>query len=214
MKTYHFSSVFRRFFLLSVTVAELQFIIGCAVIPDFPQELPRLVAGDEKFTSACPDLAGRYRDKGEAFSPEGNRAGEVSLSQILHGDDAAFAEAESVVAVADRDSIEIRSLKNGAPFALWRTTYLTREKYLSEGGRASLDSYICTRGFVQITRENHLQGEPLGAGVGSDLVFLRKAVDGSMIVLHRADAGALILWIVPVPLRRPIKLWYRFPPAD
>jgi hypothetical protein len=207
---------YRRFLLISMLALQTQLLLACVVIPEYPTLLPPLVPGNERFLShQCPNLAGQYSDKGVAFSPNGKSAGEVSLSQLLHKDDVYFAQAEAVSVVGpEHDAVEITSLRNEEPFAVWRMESIEKGSAKSlENDRLMAEYYLCERGFVRLPREYFFGGDHLGIGGSSDFLRARKAVDGSLMIFHRAAGGGLLLFI-PIPTRRPITLWYRFPPAD
>ena len=196
--------------LFFMVTALMQFLTGCsfpAFPPEYPPQLPPLVPGDAN-SGVCPNVAGHYLDKGKALTPKGENAGEVSLSQLLHNNDPCFAQADSVFVVGlekirlrgpgEQKVLEIKSLKNGQPFAKWRS---------------AMDYFVdCEKGFVQIYCI-----ESTGSFSGhydiwgsSDSLWLRHAVDGSLIVLRKeVDWGFILLF----PYRLENDLWYRFPPV-
>jgi hypothetical protein len=159
-------------------------LAGCAVIPDYPSQLPALMEADRRL-GRCPDIAGHYQDEGRAVRPDGRPGGHVSLTRLLHDPATAIQAAADVVEVIGPkdDVVEIRSLHAGTVSATWQ-----ERKFNFFGDREAGNpgtSYVCEKGFVR----------------PSDFVYLRKSIDGSLIALHRASGG-------------PVLLWYRFPPVE
>ena len=202
---------------LLLTLAQMQLLTGCALIfrPEYPSQLPPLLSGEVN-SGLCPDITGHYSDKGKVLTPKGETAGEVSLSQLLHNDDPCFAQADSVVVLGPKqvlvpgyeaqEMFEIKSLKNGQPFATWRQPLFKLGVTID-----SRQSYNCQRGFVEILRYVSYGGIYFTAvWENHDYLWLRQAIDGSLIVLHKdCSLGAIV--VVPFATER--DLWYRFPPV-
>ena len=201
----------RTFFLFLLIPALMQFLTGCsfsAFPPEYPSQFSPLVSFNVN-SDVCQDIAGHYSDKGEVFDSEGRSTGEASLSQLLHNNDPCFARADSVVVVGPeqiqlprsgaQNVLEINSLKNGQPFAKWRN---------------SMDySTYCKKGFVRICNLESAGGTGYPGGIGwsnSDSLWLRHAVDGSLIVLRTEIAWGIIVFF---PYHSERDLWYRFLPV-
>ena len=186
-------------------------VSGCSIIPNYPSQLPPLVVCETK-RGACPEIAGYYLDKGEAFTIKGKSKGAVSLSQLLHGDDSALTNADCVrVMGPQQDVIEITSLRRGEPLATLRQPKFTTKAYLDKGGPALAQTYLCEKGFVRLRLEQSSGGCAAGIAVSSDGLWARKAVDGSLIVLHTWGGGGIIA-IVPFAYGK--TRWCRFPPLE
>ena len=200
--------------LLIVSLA-IVLLSSCAVIPEYPPQLPPLVEADETL-ERCPAIAGRYRDEGTVVSLDGKVLGHISLTQLLHGSTAqAAAEVVDVIGPKD-DLVEIQSWRHGVQSATWRQAKITKELYLEKGESSAGESYLCERGFVRLGRQyrvSYVSPVPV-VSISSDFLWLRRAVDGSLIALHRAGAGALVGFVLPVPTDKGHTLWYRFPPAQ
>ena len=201
----------RTYFLFLLIPVLAQVLIGCAFPPEYPAQLPPLSAGVENFNK-CPSIDGTFSDMGEAFTPKGEPKGKVSLSQFLHNNDPCYALAEIVVvenrkltspsASGEQSIIEIKSFKNGRPFAKWRT---------------DMGYYVsCKKGFFSIARSEStsvISGYPGGIGMWSDVdsVWLSRALDGSLIVLSTQGCSGFMLFF---PYYSKQNLWYRFPPVE
>lgn len=193
-------------------------LAGCAVIPEYPSQLPPLVEADERLEH-CPPIAGRYRDEGTAVSLEGKVLGHISLTRLVHGRNTAQPPAEVVEIVGPQDDlVQIQSRRSGAQVATWRQHKITKEMYLEKGESSLGESYLCEKGFVRLGRTYQVAVDgiyPVPAiAISSDFLWVRRAIDGSLIALHRAGAGALVAFVLPVPTEKGYTLWYRFPPAQ
>jgi hypothetical protein len=201
----------RTYFLFLLIPVSALVLIGCAFPPEYPAQLPPLSAGVENFKK-CPCIEGSFSDKGEAFTTKGELKGKVSLSQFLHNNDPCYALADSVVierreltnpsASGAQNIIEIISLKDGQPFAKWRTDM---------GYSGS-----CKKGFFSIAQSEStgaISGYPGGIGMWSyaNSVRLSRALDGSLIVLSTQDSTGFIVFF---PYYSKQNLWYRFPPVE
>ena len=162
---------------------------------------------------SCPRIAGRYADKGEAFTVKGQSVGQVSLSQLLLGADPAFAGADTVTVVEpESDVIEIQVFKQGQSVTARRFSQYAWRKAWNWHSSKYGQPYYCAKGFLEIDREGeHGGASGLGGYAAGKDCLLRKAVDGSLIVLQREETMGIVL-IVPFYARRDI--WCRFPPID
>lgn len=214
---------------------QILLVCGCAVIPMHPAQIPAFVPGDDKFGSA-PKIAGHYANKGEAFTVEGESLGQVLLSRLLYvdrpsetshgggrankvkvlfGDNPAYAAAETVnVLEPEPDVIKMQFVKQGQPVA---TRHFSKYAWrLSRDSHELGQPYVAVKGFIDITTKDEqggASGYPGGIGMyqSTEEIFLRKAVDGSLIVLHR-EQGFGILVFVPFGGRQ--DMWCRFPPIE
>ena len=71
--------------------------------------------------------------------------------------------------------------------------------------------YGCKYGFVSIMQNSFGGFTPIGFGAGGNYLGMRKAVDGSLIIVKIDSWAALIL---VVPLWCHDNIWYRFPIAN
>ena len=207
-----FRACCRTFCLTLLAVVQIAFVSGCAVTPKYPPQLAAFASGEEKLTS-CPRIVGCYADKGEALTVEGQSAGEVSLSQLLCGDYPACAAADTVTVLEpEPDVIEIQFSKQGQSFTALRFSKYTWVKAWNCDSRVLGRPYYCSKGFMIIERGSEQHMDPIlasGYVVGKDCI-LRKAVDGSLIVLQKESSmGIFLLFPVPLPSSH---TWCRFPP--
>lgn len=202
--------------MLSLIGFAILCLYSCATIPEYPSQLPILIKADERI-SQCPTIAGRYWDEGVSVSVDGKNLGKISLTQLIHGLTSDISAADQVVVVGPPNDlsevqswqgvIEVQSWQGDTQVATWRQGYITADAAVG-------NSYICEKSFVRLGRE-------YGDGViiffvvaHSDFLWLRKAVDGSLIILHR-DTNVVSPLFPPIPI--PIKsyvAWYRFPPVE
>jgi hypothetical protein len=196
--------------------AQILLVCGCAAIPKPPSQIPAFAPGDEKYMSV-PRIAGRYADKGEAFTDKGKNVGQASLSRLLFGDHSACAGADTVTVVEpEPDVIEIEVFKQWQSVEKHRFSKYTWNR--ATGGRgifADWDSsklgqpYYGVKGFLDISiSESHGGASGIGMYAAGTDCLLRKAVDGSLIVLQK-ESGFAIIVIVPVGGSHCI--WHRFP---
>jgi len=197
--------------LVAIALGVVSLLTGCSIIPKYPTQLPPLVACETKL-GACPEIAGDYLDQGEAFTIKGESKGRVSLSQLLHDKPSAITNADDVMVIGPRqDVIEITSLRDGKPFATLRQQKFTTKAYLDKGDAALAQTYLCEKGFVRLRLEQSSGGGAAGIAVSSDGLWARKAVDGSLIVLHNWGGGGVI---AIVPFAYGTTRWCRFPPVE
>ena len=181
---------------------------GCAVIPKYPSQLPGLTPSQNKL-GVCPIITGRYADKGSAFSPNGKLLSQVSLSQLLYQYDRqrvdVLKNADVVVVIGPANGIlELQSWQGEKQLA----TIKRREVY----PYADTSTYIANKGFVWLAlHAEHGGSAGIGGYASDESLWLRKAVDGSLIVLHRNFGFGLLVF---VPLWGSVNKWYQFPPAD
>lgn len=175
---------------------------GCANLPEYPSQLPALSPAQKKF-GVCPVIAGRYADKGSAFSTKGEPLGKVSLSQLVHGNrsnpDTGLADADVVVVLGPEDRVlELQSWREGRQ--------VDTMKWRGDFRYSNHNPYICQWGFVTLFPNFQ------SSGAGSDeSLRLRKAADGSLIVLHHKETVDSLPYMVPVPIVD--NKWYQFPPT-
>ena len=136
------------------------------------------------------------------MSPSGKELGQVSLAQILHWKDAhVAATAKNVDSVEvsgpKEDVIEIQSWQGSVQVASWRQHRLPPKK--EPTGKAIGSTFICERSFVRLARS--YRGD--WSGLGSDFLWLRKAVDGSLVVYHNVGSAS-----------EGENAWYRFLPVE
>jgi hypothetical protein len=196
--------------LVTIALGVVSLLIGCSVIPKYPSQLPPLVACETKL-GVCPEIAGHYLDKGEAFTIKGISKGTVSLSQLLHEKDCSITNADDVMVMGpQQDVIEITSLRDGKPFATLRQPKFTTKAYLDKGDAALAQTYVCQEGFVRLRLEQSSSGCAAGIAVFSDGLWARKAED-ALIVLHAWGGGGIVA-IVPFAYGK--TRWCRFPPVE
>jgi hypothetical protein len=217
--TAHFTACRRAFCLWLFVQAQIFLVCGCAVIPKPPSQIPAFAPGDEKSMSV-PRISGRYADKGEAFTDKGKSVGQVSLSRLLFGDHSAFAGADTVTVVEpEPDMIKIEVFEQGQSVEKHRFSKYTWDR--ATGGRgifANWDSsklgqpYYGEKGFLDIGISESTGGAAgIGLWVAGTECLLRKAIDGSLIVLQRESSFAIF---VIVPVWGSHCTWYRFPPIE
>lgn len=193
---------------LTALSALLACLVGCSVIPTYPAAFPELMPTDTR-VGVSPDIAGRYADKGQGFSPEGKALGEASLTALLQArdpDGMQLAKADLVVVTGPSNGeLRLQSFLGDKLLA----TLQRPESDLAAGGSARPGTYVGNRGFVVLPVESTSSGAAgIGGGISQEDIWLRKAQDGSLIVLHR-HMGAGVVVIVPVWARN--DAWYRFP---
>ena len=208
----HFASSPGWLTLACVTAACLS---GCAVIPEYPSQLPPLVPTAEKTGQNRPpldrllaphtyeslELGGRYLNKGTATSPNGRELGTLFFSDIIYEDDPQTAA----------------NLKNADAFVVTQPAKGLVRVEFRQGSRL-LGTWLKTgdatygRGFMELPRHpEETAAGSVGFIVENDRFWIRKAVDGSLIVLHRAGTVGLIV-VVPFA-KMEHNAWYRFLPA-
>lgn len=186
---------------------------GCSIFPPYPGKFPALEFVSTKL-DACPSIAGRYSDTGEAVDSDGSSIGSVSLTNLLHSRNKLLAVPEAVVVGDAGDRVQIDSFRGAERVAAWQQAKLTKETYLASGDGATGDTYLCQDGYVRLGRSYSTQGGGAGPfivlGVRSDFLWLRRSNDGSLIVLHTDLSGYAIMLLFPLGTSN--KIWYRFPP--
>ena len=187
-------------------------VCSCSPIPNYPAQFPALALSAEETAVRhppldrplvpqplkCPNIAGRYSDKGRALSPNGKELGQISLTQILHWNDPRIAatatNADTVVVIGpEEDVIEIQSWQGAVQVSTWRQHRLPQEE---PGGRVVGATFICERGFVRLARSYH--GD--WSGLGSDFLWVRRAVDGSLIAYHHVGGAGENAWYRFLPV--------------
>jgi hypothetical protein len=193
----------------------LIFIWGCAVPLKQPVQIPALVPGEKKF-GATPNIAGSYANEGEAFTVNGKDLGPVLLSRLLMVDNSA----DSVTVLqSEPEVIDMQFNKQGQSIAMRRFSLYTWKRATGKTGIfADWDSnrygvpYYAVKGFVDIVINQSSKGfPPIGFSVAGEECLLRKAVDGSLIVIHREESGGMVL-IVPYGVSG--DTWCHFSPIE
>lgn len=180
---------------------------GCSSFPPtYPDGMPALVPGTTAL-EACPQIAGRYSDAGSSFSAEGRNRGPASLTS-LYLDLARPLPADVVIVNGpERDTIRLEAFNKGKSIAALELQRLP----LEAAAQFRKKGYFCEKGFVRI--RDHADFGSFGAapiGVfSSEGIWLRKAGDGSLIMLHMKRSGGVAF---VVPWGGTEVGWYRFPP--
>ncbi len=189
---------------------------GCSALPHYPASLPALAEADARL-EACPSIAGAFSDSGAAVAPDGRPLGAVSLTRLLHPRSDAFDRA-SVVRIngPEGDVVEIESFAGERRLAVWRQSKISKEACLARGDRAVAQTYLCQNGFVRLGCQYSVGGGGTPGlvvlSIRSEFLWLRKAMDGSLIALHvNLDIVALNLLL---PAGGADRVWYRFAPAS
>ena len=183
-------------------------LAGCAALPDYPAALPDLTPADDR-VGVSPDISGRYSDRGQGFSPDGESLGEMSLTRLLgvrSADGSVPASAEVVVITGPANGmLELQALQGDQLLA----TLVHPESAAASVGSIYPGTYAGNQGFVCLAVETAHGGAPgVGGYMIDESLLLRKAVDGSLVVLRRnVGAGAIVM----IPVWRRSETWYRFP---
>jgi hypothetical protein len=170
--------------------------------------MPVLMPGETAF-EVCPQVAGRYADTGTGGN--GTGLGPVSLTTLLYSDSPRTPAGTADVVVVrgpERDILQIESFAKGSAIAAFERRRLSTE----HAAQVRHKGYICEKGFVRI-RDHAEYGSlsPAPAAVfSSEGMWLRKAIDGSLIMLHVKHSSGLVLVI---PYANAETVWYRFPPT-
>ncbi len=150
-------------------------LCGCAVTPPYPSQLPALAPAEKKM-GVCPAIAGRYADKGSAFSKEGKPLGQVSLTGLLHGHDRSssswLTNANVVVVLGPTNRL--------LGFQSWSDDKLLGKRVWQElrpfrwGGELG-DRYCGFRGFVWLRLEwtGSVSVVGFGGGQSNESLWLR-----------------------------------------
>ncbi len=203
-------NIMRMCWLLPIVAVMLP---SCFAIPAYPESFPVLAAADTGL-EVCPSISGRFSDVGSAIAPDGRLLGHVSLTQLLHPALFGSEKADAVVVRGPEfDLVELESFRDGAQVATWRQPKVTKDAYVAKGDRVVAETYLCQEGFVRLGLRYDVGGGGAPGlfilGFHSDFLWLRKSVDGSLIVLHTIAKGAVIKFVLPVG--QGDKIWYRFP---
>lgn len=182
-------------------------IAGCSPIPPPPKGLPPLTAPGVP-VQRCTEIAGYYRDVGIAISGSGKSLGPMSLTRILHLNKSAAAADVVVLRGPHNDILEVESFKGDTSVALLKKQLIKEihEKYRPLG-------FACTDGFVPFHIETHsgsLAPAPVAGFAGHEL-WLRRAADGSLVVVDIHSGGGVI---GVIPWGNSENIWYSFPPAQ
>jgi hypothetical protein len=183
---------------------------GCSVTP--PSQFPALTAANRK-SELCPAIAGCYADKGIAMSGKGKSRGQASLTDVLQGGhvyrDKGPPDADTVAVVSSENGVlEFQSWHGTTQLATMRRHKFATKDYFDL--KHYLASYRPKKGFVVIPVHAESSGSQIGVLLEEDSLWLRKAVDGSLIILDH-DVGGGIFTLVPFGWWH--NLWYQFPPV-
>jgi hypothetical protein len=207
LNLYSFKKTFRIAFNLTDFIIFV-LLAGCSIIPKYPANMPPLEPVDTSLNS-CPVIAGKYSDKGNVFTPEGNNVGTVSLTRLLHPELSSSQTVDDIIINGPQNGVvEIKSYANNSPLAVWSQHEVTKEAYLSKGDSVVGETYLCQDGYVRIGRKYNVLLSPIALSVKSNFLWLRRATDCSLIILH-TDYDTHLLQLV-VPIANTNKLWYRF----
>jgi hypothetical protein len=183
-------------------------LASCATLPDYPAALPELAPADTR-AGVSPDISGRYADRGQGFSPDGQPLGETSLTRLLgiRAADGSVPESADVVVITGPTNgmLELQALQGDELLA----TALRPESDAASVGSVYPGTYAGSQGFVLLAAETAHGGAPgVGGYMSDESLLLRRAIDGSLIVLRR-KLGAGVIAVIPVWRRS--ETWYRFP---
>jgi len=157
-------------------------------------------------------------DKFQAPSWQGGISNQV---HALYGANSAYADADSVIVLKkEPDMIEMQFFKQGHAVAGRRVSKYTWNRATSKGWGifANWDQnkygepYFVVKGYLDITtQEEHAGAAGIGFYQKANECLLRKAADGSLLVLHRAQLfGAVGI----APFWSNDYIWCRFPPIE
>ena len=181
---------------------------GCAAVPPFPPGLPPLERVDTR-ASACPPVAGRYQAQGSAHAPDGRALGTLSVARLL--DHGVAAATQFVVTGPAEGVVHIDVFAGEVPVLAWRQPRVSRAAYRALGDRAAGQTFLCQDGYLRLGLAYDAGGGRLGAQFSADWLWLRRAADGALMVLHTQGRTALVGHLLP--LDRSEQVWVRFPPA-
>ena len=196
-----------------VTVSIL--LASCCMIPQYPEILPTLVQADTKL-GICPPIAGTFFDSGTAIAPDGRHLGSVSLTRLLHPQSDKRDQADVFLVKGPKgDVVEIESFVGQKRLVTWRQSVITKEAYLAKGDAVISETYLCQDGFVRLGLQYSVgvDGGPglFLLGAKGQFLWLRKATDGSLIVLHTNYDNLVVNFVLPIG--KIDKIWYHFMPA-
>jgi hypothetical protein len=154
-------------------------------------------------------------------SEDGKSLAPVYLSHILSGGRSGEQDwhpypriqssAHIDVSMPDQKTIKVTSVIDGVSSGTFSQSLLTDDVYRTYGERAVGHYFFCERGFVRLARAYRFGSDLPGVfSLSSDFLWLRRATDGSLVVLHRYGEGALVL---VVPVGKTGVVWYRFLPV-
>lgn len=182
-------------------------LAGCSPIPPRPEGLPPLAAPGVP-VERCTEIAGHYRDAGSAISGSGASLGAASLTRLLHLNKSSVVADVVVLRGPRNDVLEVESFKGNVSVALLKKQLIKEihEKYRPLG-------FACTDGFVPFHIEMHsgsLAPAPVAGFAGHEL-WLRRAADGSLVVVDIQSGGGVV---GVIPWGSSENTWYSFPPAE
>jgi hypothetical protein len=210
-----------------LVAAQLVLSCGCAVVPSRPAQVPALVSAREKL-GETPSISGTYTNEGEAFTVNGKTLGSVLLSRLLYvdkrdantyaggfsnkvaalyGPNAVHLTADCVTVIEPRpDCMEIQFFHRGESVAVRR--FSKYAWHWSWDTKKLGQPYYAVKGFLDInTQEEHGGASGIGGFHEAEDCLFRKAVDGSLIVLHRQQFFGIF---VIVPFWGTESMWCRF----
>lgn len=182
-------------------------LAGCSPIPPRPEGLPPLAAPGVP-VERCTEIAGHYRDAGSAISGSGASLGAASLTRLLHLNKSSVVADVVVLRGPRNDVLEVESFKGNVSVAFLKKQLIKEihEKYRPLG-------FACTDGFVPFHIEMHsgsLAPAPVAGFAGHEL-WLRRAADGSLVVVDIQSGGGVV---GVIPWGSSENTWYSFPPAE
>src|SRR5437764_4251322 len=162
-------------------------LVACVHGSAYPVPWPALVSSGD---GHCPDLTGRYTDRGETFdSPHW-----ISLSGLLLSVRAAQVE----ISLSDSGELRIHG---------WTDHGSAGTKSLAR----SAGDFDCDGLRVTLRREAEWVNREGVVGRQSRVLQLSKAVDGSLVI---RDEGSGFGFLFFIPIVGTQTLWHRFRPAD
>ena len=196
----HHRSGVRHALILIASIA----LIGCAPSRyNYPDQFPKLIDTATE-SDMCPQITGSYADSGSSFAEDGKSYGEVSLTRLLHGEIETGGANRVVIKGPTKEIIEIESFKDRAPVASLKIAKRTSESYAKK-----VINYSCDEGYVWLFKEETFGAMYPIAVLSSEYLWLRKAVDGSLIVLQTKHISGIIIIF---PWGSGDVVWHKFSP--
>ena len=197
----HHRSGIRHTLILIAYVA----LIGCAPSNyKYPDQFPKLIDTATE-SDICPQITGSYADNGSSFTEDGKSYGEVSLTRLLHGKIETEGANSVVIRGPIEEMIEIKSIKDRTPVASLKIAKRAPESYSKK-----VINYSCDEGYVWLFKEETFGALGPIAALSSEYLWLRKAVDGSLIVLQTQHSGGIVIIF---PWGSGNVVWHKFSPA-
>lgn len=194
--------------LLVAWLAILLCLTGCISVPKPPSQFPAWSPINKK--SGDPIISGSYQDIGSGFSKDGKYLGQFSLTTVLQIEGPKPATSHDVVVVMGPTNhrLEVRT---------WRDHQLvsTSLRTYSDSIKPSncKDHYDIYDGFVLLPLILDTEAGPILPLMFvnyDDIIYLRKAADGSLIVHDLNCESGYTLF---VPYHHDLSEWYQFKPV-